>query len=88
MNLVYYHELNEYLLPQYLFASYGTIVLAYDKGKILHHIELLVSNNEQLAMHNPAMKTSTSAASNNENDQEMESSEITHAPDVTREGLT
>ena len=27
-----------------LFASDGTFVLAYDKAKILHHLELLVSN--------------------------------------------
>ena len=61
--------------------------MAYDKAKILHHLELLVSN-EQLAMHTSAMKTSASIASNNENGHEMESSESTHAPDVTREGLT
>ena len=40
--------------------------MAYDKAKILHRHELLVSD-EQLAMHTPAMKTSTSIASNNEN---------------------
>ena len=39
-------------------------------------------------MHTPALDTSTSIASNNENGQEMKSSNITHAPDVTREGLT
>ena len=39
---------------------------AYDKAKILNHLELFVSN-EQLAMHTPVMKTSTSIASNNEN---------------------
>ena len=75
------------VVPRYLFASGGTVFLAFDKAKILHHIELLVSN-EQLAMHTPAMKTSASIASNNENGQEMESSESTHAPDVTREGVT
>ena len=54
------------VIPRSLFASYGTVFLVYDKAKILHHIELLVSN-EQLAMHTPAMKTSTSIASNDEN---------------------
>ena len=34
------------------------------------------------------METSTSVASNNENGEEVEASEITHAPDVTRNGLT
>ena len=62
-------------------------MLAYDKAKILHHLELLVST-EQLIMHSPAMNTSTSIASNKENGQVNEASEITHAPDVTREGLT
>ena len=38
-------------------------------------------------MHTPAMDTSTSIA-NNENGQEMEASEITHAPDLTRKYLT
>ena len=52
--------------PRSLFASDGTVFLAYDKVKILHHLELLVSN-EQLVMHTTAMKTSTSIASNNEN---------------------
>ena len=60
---------------------------AYNKAKVLHHIELLVSN-EQLGMHTQAMETSTSIASNNENGQEMEASEITHAPDLTRKCLT
>ena len=54
------------VIPRSLFASYGTVFLAYDKAKILHHLELLVSN-EQLVMHTPAMKTSTSIASNDEN---------------------
>ena len=54
------------VIPRFLFASDGTVFLAYDKAKILHHLELLFSN-EQLAMHTPAMKTSTSIASNNEN---------------------
>ena len=58
----------------------------YDKAKILHHLELLVRN-EPLVMHTPAMKTSTSIASNNENGQDMEASKITHSPYVTREGL-
>ncbi len=70
-----------------LFPSYVTVLLAYDKAKILHHIELLVSN-EQLGMHTQAMETYTSIASNNENGQEMEASGITHAPDLTRKCLT
>ncbi len=41
-----------------------------------------------LVTHSPAMETSTSIASNNDNGQEMETSEITHAPDLTRKGLT
>ena len=41
-----------------------------------------------LVTHSPAMETSTSVASNNENGQEMEPSGITHAPDLTRKGLT
>ena len=59
------------------------------KAKILHHIELLVSN-EQLGMHTQAMETSTSRpiASNSENGQEMEASGITHAPNLTRKCLT
>ena len=56
-----------------LFASDVTVLLAYDKAKILHHLELLVSN-EQLVLHTQAMETSTSIASNNENGQEMETS--------------
>ena len=72
------------VVPRSLFASDGTVLLAYDKAKILHHLELLVSN-EQLVMHTPAMETSTSVASNNENGQEMEASEI--SPDVAIEGL-
>ena len=53
------------VVPRSLFASDGTVLLAYDKAKILHHLELLVSN-EQLVTHTPAMETSTSVASNNE----------------------
>ncbi len=78
MKLVYYHGL-------YL-GQIEQVFLAYNKAKIFHHLELLVSN-EQLAMHTPAMKTSTSIASNNENGQEMEASEIIHAPEVPTEGL-
>ena len=51
------------------------VLLAYDKAKILHHLELLVSN-EQLVTLTPAMETSTSVAPNNENGQEMEASDI------------
>ena len=75
------------VVPRSLFASDGTVLLAYDKAKILHHLELLVSN-EQQVRHTPAMETSTSVTSNNENGQGMEVSEIAHAPDVTREGLS
>ena len=75
------------VVPRSLFASDGTVLLAYDKAKILHHLELLVSN-EQQVRHTPAMETSTSVTSNNENGQGMEASEIAHAPDVTREGLS
>ena len=39
-------------------------------------------------MDTPAVETSTSVASNNENGEEVEASEFTHAPDVTRNGLT
>ena len=39
-------------------------------------------------MHTPAMETSTSIVSNNENGQEMEASEIIHDPDLTRKCLT
>ena len=39
-------------------------------------------------MHTPAMETSTSIAFNNENGHEIEASEITHAPDLTRKCLT
>ena len=39
-------------------------------------------------MRTPAMETSTSIASNNENEQEMEASEITHSPDLTMNCLT
>ena len=39
-------------------------------------------------MRTPAMETSTSIASNNENDQEMEVSEITHSPNLTMNCLT
>ena len=55
------------VVPQSVFATYGTVLLAYDKAKILHHLEFLVSN-EQLVMHTPEMKTSMSIAPNNEND--------------------
>ncbi len=47
------------VVPRSLFASDGTDLLAYDKAKILHHLELLVSN-EQQVRHTPAMETSTS----------------------------
>ena len=57
-------------------------MLDYNQDQILHHLEVLVSN-EQLVMRTPAMETSTSISSNNENDQEMEVSEITHSPDLT-----
>ena len=59
------------VVPRSLFALDGTVMLAYDKAKILHHLELLVSNG-QLVTHTPAMETSTSVAPNNENGQEME----------------
>ena len=74
------------VVPRSLFASDGTVLLAYyDKAKkILHHLELLVSN-EQLVTHTPAMETSTSVAPNNENGNELEPSEI--SPDVAIEGL-
>ena len=52
------------VVPRSLFASDGTVPFAYDKAKILHHLELLVSN-EQLVTHTPAKETSTSVASNN-----------------------
>ena len=61
------------VVPRSLFASDGTVLLAYDKAKILHHMQLLFSN-EQLVTQTPAMETSTSVASNNENGQEMEAS--------------
>ena len=67
-------------------SGQNSVLFAYDKAKILHHLELLVSN-EQQVRHTPAMETSTSVTSNNENGQEMEASEIAHAPDLTREGL-
>ena len=70
-----------------LFPSYVTVLLVYDKAKILHHIELLVSN-EQIGLHTQAMETSTSIASNNENGQETGASGITHFPDLTRKCLT
>ena len=72
------------VVPRSLFASDGTVLFTYDKAKILHHLELLVSN-EQLVTHTPAMETSTSVACNNENSQEIEASEI--SPDVAIEGL-
>ena len=72
------------VVPRSLFASDGTVLLAYDKAKILHHLELLVSNG-QLVTHTPVMETSTSVAPNNENGQEMEASEI--FPDVAIDGL-
>ena len=72
------------VVPRSLFASDGTVLLAYDKAKILHHLELSVST-EQLVTHTPAMETPTSVASNNENGKELEASEI--SPDVAIEGL-
>ena len=39
-------------------------------------------------MYTPAMETSTSIASNNGNGQEMYATDIAHAPDLTRKGLT
>ena len=42
-----------------------------NKTNIVHHLEFWVSN-EQLVMYTPAMKTSTSIASNNENGQVAE----------------
>ena len=81
MNLVYMHSTSVTISVR------CNVLLAYDKAKILHHIELLVSN-EQLGMHTQDMETYTSIASNNENGQEMEASGITHAPDLTRKCLT
>ena len=52
------------VIPRSLFASDGIVLLAYDKAKILHHLEFLIGN-EQLVMHTPAMETSTSIASIN-----------------------
>ena len=72
------------VVPRSLFASDGTVLLAYDKAQILHHLELLVSNG-QLVTHTPAMETSTSVAPNIENGQEMEASEI--SPDVAIDRL-
>jgi len=69
------------IVTQSLFASDGTVLLAHDKAKILHHRELLV-NNKQLVIHTPAIKTSTTNVSDNKTVQEMEASEITYAPDV------
>ena len=80
MNLVYS------VVPRSLFTSDGTVLLAYDNAKMLHHLQLLVSN-EQLVTHTPAMETATRVAFTNENGQEIEASEIAHAPDVTKEGL-
>ena len=79
MNLMYT------VVPRSLFASDGTVLLVYDKAKILHHLELLVSN-EQLAMHT-AKETSTSIAPDNDNGQETYVTEIAHAPDLTRNCL-
>ena len=70
------------VVPPCLFASDATILLVYGKAKILHHIAFLVSN-EHLVMQTPAMETSTSIDSNNEDGQEMEASKIKHAPDLT-----
>ena len=75
------------VIPRSLFASDGTVLLAYDKAKILRHLELVVSNEQQVRQ-TPAMETSTSVTSNNENGQEIEASEIAHAPDLTREGFS
>ena len=58
-------------------------LVGFDKAKIVHHLELLVSN-EQLIMHTPAKEPSTGIASNNENGQEREASEVTHGTDLTR----
>ncbi len=49
---------------------------------------ILSSSVMLLVTPSPAMETSTSVASNKENGQEMEPSDITHAPDLTRKGLT
>ena len=54
-----------------LYLRQTGVLLAYDKAKILHHLELLVSN-EQLVTLTPAM----GVAPNNENGQEMEASDI------------
>ena len=62
------------VVPQSLFVLDGTVLLAYDKAKILYHIDLLASN-AQLVMHTQVMETTTSVASNNEKDQAMEASE-------------
>ena len=55
------------VIPRSLFASDLTVLLAYEKAKILHHLEFVVSN-EQLVKHTPEMKTSTRIASINDND--------------------
>ena len=49
------------VVPRSLFASDGTVLLAYDKAKIFHHLEPF--SNAQLVMHTPAMETSTSIVS-------------------------
>ena len=60
------------VVPRSLFASDGTVLLAYDKARILHHLELLVSNGKMVT-HTPDMET-TRVASINETGQEMEES--------------
>ena len=55
------------VIPGYLFASDLTVLLAYEKAKLLHHLEFLVSN-EQLVKHTPEMETPTCIAFNNDND--------------------
>jgi len=63
-------------------------VLVYDKAKILHHLELLV-NNEQLVVHTPATETfTTNACDDNNNVHEMEASEITYASEVAAEAVS
>jgi hypothetical protein len=54
---------------------------------MLHHLELLV-NNEQLVVHTPALETSTTNACDNNNVQEMAASEITYAQEVATEVLS
>ena len=37
------------VVPRSLFASDGTVLLAYDKAKILHHMQLFVSNEQPVS---------------------------------------